>query len=645
MSIKNRNKCIVLIAIFSILCVFIAGCQAAKNSMPDNVGEIPDRVIGTYSDRVIEQDEFETFVDQFMAENLDKYKVAGLTFSMVKDGEVVLKKGYGYADVQTKIPVDANKHIFRVASISKAITATSVMMLYDKGQLELDKGINTYLNDYIVDQSKGELQINHLLEHSSGLEETVNSYTFNKEDYVGLDAYLLKIKPRQYQAPETTVQYSNLDFNLLGYIVQNISRVPFEQFVQENVFNTLKMNHSSFYQIVPDELKNDVVTNYSNNDGVLEEIPWVYINEVSAGGMYTTAADMTKFMLFQLEPEENSIAKIMQTDHFSNHKLQSGYGYGFYHAEKNGQTIYMHDGNGIGFNAKILLIPEQKSGYFMAINGESDDILKSFEEAFFDHYYPREDNAKPNAIAAFKENAKKYEGKYWLNSYNHNSVLKLITLGFSEYKLSYQNGLMVFEHPFGEDQYVEIEPGILQNVDNPQQFLIIHTNQNEKVDYISTNLGDFPLTFEKINGWFSMDLIVIFNLCITAYFLIATIVGIFKWIIGRFKKNLKTEKGAMCASLLLWITGVLITYTMINVIVIGGALNTTEPVAGKQIIALIAANAAALLTPIISYMCIQAWKNKYWSLTNRVFYTFTILLVYGYIAIYFFWNLAGFRLQ
>jgi len=95
-----------------------------------------------------EPQELEAFVDNFFNEEMSKTHVPGAVISVVKDGQLFFAKGYGYANLEKKIPVEADKTLFRVASLSKLFTATAAMQLYERGQLDLDADVNKYLTDF-----------------------------------------------------------------------------------------------------------------------------------------------------------------------------------------------------------------------------------------------------------------------------------------------------------------------------------------------------------------------------------------------------------------------------------------------------------------------------------------------------------------
>src|SRR3972149_6305202 len=115
--------------------------------------------------------ELEAFLDDLFAQDLEEYHIAGAAVSVVKDGELFFAKGYGYADVENKIPVDPEQTIFRIGSVGKAITWTAVMQLVEQGKLDLDADINTYLDFRIPATYPQPITLKHLMTHTSGIED------------------------------------------------------------------------------------------------------------------------------------------------------------------------------------------------------------------------------------------------------------------------------------------------------------------------------------------------------------------------------------------------------------------------------------------------------------------------------------------
>src|SRR5215475_13481948 len=123
--------------------------------------------------------EMESFMDGFMAVQLPTAGVAGVTVSVVKDGQLFFAKGYGYADPDKRIPVDPDKTLFRPGSISKTFTWTAVMQLVEQGKLDLDVDVNTYLRDFKLPATfAAPVTLRNLMTHTAGFEDGGAGYLF-----------------------------------------------------------------------------------------------------------------------------------------------------------------------------------------------------------------------------------------------------------------------------------------------------------------------------------------------------------------------------------------------------------------------------------------------------------------------------------
>ena len=133
----------------------------------------------------------ESFLDSFLVVQMDTQHIPGLVISVVKGGDILLKKGYGFADLETKRPMSPDKTIVRIASISKVFTATAVMQLVEQGKLGLDDDVNQHLKDFQLDASFPEpVRVKHLLTHTGGFDDDYIKQALTASEVVPLGQYL-----------------------------------------------------------------------------------------------------------------------------------------------------------------------------------------------------------------------------------------------------------------------------------------------------------------------------------------------------------------------------------------------------------------------------------------------------------------------
>ncbi|MEK8211298.1 serine hydrolase [Paenibacillus sp. FSL L8-0463] len=360
--------------------------------------------------RATEAKEVEAFADQFFNQPKIKEQLTGAAVVLVKNDQVLLEKGYGYADISSKKPIDPEKTVFRVASISKLFTATAVMQLAEQGAIDLQADLQTYLGDLkIVNKTNKTLTMEHLLTHTSGFDYTDSAGGSAKE--VPNSQFIKENVPTIVREPGEAYRYDNYAFNLQGYIVERLSGVPFTQYVQEHIFKPLGMGNSSF-KLTP-ELRKYLAVPYTAQKDPIPEYP-SRPAESPDGGMFSTGRDMAKFMITQLNDGQLAEARILSRDsvkdmqqiHHQIHPQVAGTGYGFesfYQNSYNGQRVIGKGGDLPGYHSWMWLMPEQKVGGFVIFNGDGPDLREVFFKAFMNHYYPGTPTTTSTPVASQAE--------------------------------------------------------------------------------------------------------------------------------------------------------------------------------------------------------------------------------------------------
>jgi len=187
----------------------------------------------------------EAFIDGFMALQLLAAPAAGVTVAVVKDGQLFFAKGYGYADVDKSIRVDADKTLFRPGSVSKMFTWTAVMQLVEQGKLDLDTDVNEYLRDFKLPATfAAPVTLRNLMTHTPGFEDGGVGYLFKESaaELVPLDQFLRQHMPARARPPTTdfssgaNASYSNYGAALAGRIVEIVSGESFDDYIEKHIF-------------------------------------------------------------------------------------------------------------------------------------------------------------------------------------------------------------------------------------------------------------------------------------------------------------------------------------------------------------------------------------------------------------------------
>lgn len=212
----------------------------------------------------------EVFVDGVMETQFKLLDISAMTVSIVKDGEVIFAKGYGMQNREEGIPVMPDASLFRIGSTSKLFTWTAVMQQYERGNLDLDADVNQYLTGFQIPATFDEpITLEHILTHTAGFEDGGLGYliTHNAEDAATIEEFAAKYIPARVNKPGDYSSYSNYATALAGYIVQNVSGIPFDEYIERNILEPLGMNNTTFREPLPERLAGDMTVGYKREAG------------------------------------------------------------------------------------------------------------------------------------------------------------------------------------------------------------------------------------------------------------------------------------------------------------------------------------------------------------------------------------------
>ncbi|MGN6094432.1 MAG: serine hydrolase domain-containing protein [Luteibacter jiangsuensis] len=346
-------------------------------------------------------DDLSRFFDGLIPFALERGDMAGAVVSVVKDGDVLLARGYGHANLATGQVPSPETSIYRPGSISKLFTWTAVMQQVEQGKLDLDADINRYLDFAIPPRDGKPVTLRQLMTHTGGFEDTASGMFPASAAGIDLEAYLKSHMPRRIYDAGMYTAYSNYGCGLAAYIVQRVSGERFESYVDRHIFQPLGMRHSTFLQPVPAELEPLLAIGYKTaSDGVPKAFEM--INPAPAGGLSSTAMDMARFMLAYLDGGGRGGAailrpetvRLMLTRQHSNAPGLNGMDLGFYDEDRNGQRIVGHAGDLDYFHSDLHLLLDAHVGIFVSFNSLGNEagahvVRKEILRRFLDRYYPQ----------------------------------------------------------------------------------------------------------------------------------------------------------------------------------------------------------------------------------------------------------------
>ena len=363
--------------------------------------------------------DIDAWLDGFIPYGLDTGGIAGAVFVVVKDGQVITERGYGYADRKTQKPVDPDTTLFRPGSISKLFTWTAVMQQVQAGKIDLDRDINSYLDFKIPPAFGKPITVRNLMTHTAGFEETAKYLIATKQaDNRTLEQALKRSIPARIYAPGSMPAYSNYGASLAGYIVQRVSGEPFEAYVQHHIFTPLGMAHSTFVEPLPAALAPLLSKGYlvASEDPK----PYEYIPLSPAGALSSTGADMGKFMLAHLSASnpllDAKTAKLMYAAANTPIPGMPAMALGFYHEDRNGLNIVGHGGDTDWFHSDLHLYLDEGVGLYMSFNSAGKDgaahvLRQRVFDSFTDRYFPAHAANLPT-LATAAEHGRAMVGNY-----------------------------------------------------------------------------------------------------------------------------------------------------------------------------------------------------------------------------------------
>ncbi|WNM18760.1 serine hydrolase [Flavobacterium capsici] len=375
-------------------------------------------------------------VDELVQNTMKTFNVPGIAIGIIKDGKLVLAKGYGVTNIKTNQKVDANT-LFGIASNSKAFTASALAILVDEGKINWDDKIIQYLpefkmyNDYVTN----EFNIRDLLTHRSGLGLGAGDLMIwpDGHDFTPKDI----VKNIQYLKPvsgfRSKYDYDNLLYVIAGEVIAKVSAKSWCDFVEERLMQPLEMNNSASSWKRLKDTTNVIVPHVPTN-GKLEVVPR-YTNSIfdAAAGLYASVNDLSHWLIAQMDDGNyNGKQLFSKKEHDEMWKSQtilplrnsfpystnfSSYGLGWKLTDVNGHLEVSHTGGLDGIVTQSIMFPKEKLGIIVLTNQQSGTAFNVISNTIKDSYlgFPKFDHLAylSKERASKEDNADKITGEVW----------------------------------------------------------------------------------------------------------------------------------------------------------------------------------------------------------------------------------------
>ncbi len=577
--------------------------------------------------------------------------IPGVALLVVREGQIIFSKGFGFADLDSGRPVDPEKTIFRAGSVSKLLTATAVMQLVERGQLDLNADVNRYLRRFrIADTFPRPVTTADLLTHTAGFAEYIHgSHTLDESRYLPLGEYLARRMPPRIRPPGEIFSYNDHGICLAGLLVQEISGIPFESYVEDNIFQPLGMVRSSFRQRLAPALQGDLATGYHFVNGRSEPYSLDYCQVVPAAGLYTTAYDIARFMIAQLQLGqvgdvrvlEAETAREMQQRHFAHHPKLRGRAYGFSELFVNGQRAIFHDGGMPGFNTRLCLVPDRSIGFFLAWNNDDLSLKGNLTGAFFDHFCPQTE--KPPAVLPQSVGVSRVEdlGGYYVEIAGFsNSGLRMgsMMMNYIPVAATNRNTLAALG-----TEYSEVEPHLFQDKDG---FLLAFRPEQKGQRQIMF-LGTGAL--ERL-PWYETPNALLFEAAgLVLVFLPVGLIWPGGMLLGGKKFASSWRKHLPAGRFLAGLTGFLILFFLAGYVILFFQMEHYWQIMRNEFPwtwmtrLLFIPLVSSVLSLVLPVYAVAAWIRKRGTLVGRAYFTLATVAAFGFIWILHNWSLLGFK--
>jgi CubicO group peptidase (beta-lactamase class C family) len=468
------------------------------------------------ADQPVPPAELEALVDGVVRRGMERDQVAGVTVSVVQDGKVVLKKGYGYADIDRRRPVDPDRTLFRVGSISKTFTWLMALNAVERGHMSLDAPINSYLPPKVRVPNEGftqQISMRNLMTHTPGFEDLPLNGLFLRDPTAikPLDDYLASRRPARVRPPGEMHAYSNYGAALAGAAVAHAEGQPWQDLLESEILKPAGMDHTTGREPyparpglpapMPQALAADLSLAYRWTGAGYAVQPFEYVNGAPAGAISSTAADMARYATLLLNggkldgrtlygPATAATLRTPFTPLMGGTWLTGGFVEG---TMPGGYPVYFHNGASIATNASLNLFPAQRLGVFTASNTEGGvGLVQTLGSAIADRFYgPPTPPPLPPSPSLMRD-AAAYTGEFQSNQRPFHGLARFLWI-FQRTKLSVASpGYLMFNGlrfvPTGQS-------GGFQYVDRPASIRLSLGFRHARVETIAFSPAE---TYERV---------------------------------------------------------------------------------------------------------------------------------------------------
>lgn len=597
--------------------------------------------------------EFEAFLDEFVASRMERQHVPGVVFYMVKDGKPFLAKGYGFANLEQRTPMDPEHTVLAVGSLTKLFTATACMQLVEQEKLDLFADVNTYLEAFKIEPTFDQpVTLATLLEHTDGFDVAhIGIATRHAEDVMPLETYLAQHLPARVRPPGSSAVYGEHGMSLAGYLIQVVTGIPYADYMRANVLEPLDMSRSDYR--IRDEMKEHLCVAYTFEHGSYQPVGPEYAYHVQpSAGLYATARDLGQFMLAHLEREDSrkshiisdATADLMFQQKFGLHPMLSAWSYGFHSRFHAGEFCIEHGGMSLRTVSQMLIMPERRIGFVISGNQLSMQLHKEFLSAFLTRYFGKRSNTPPfDPDAPGMIDPMCFEG--WYASLHRSiSTLERLSDTSRQTRVVVTSPTTIRTHStFNHVTWNRIAPAVYESEDGEARIAFVFDNEKNVVALLNG-----PHECLRLHWWQTIPVHRALFGAIAITFLSGMVSPLF---LMRLRRNpgaaLKCDRRHRLHIAIAW------TVCTLNVVFLAGLIqilrtaNHLEFVFGlppAMKILLWFPIVTTALTPALLGFAITSWIDQEGSRVMRWHQSVIAVAALGFVPLASYWNLIGFNL-
>lgn len=598
--------------------------------------------------------QLEVYADGIVGAMLREHRIPGLILAVTDSDQARLLKGYGQANATGSRPADASETMFRIGSISKTFTWTAVMMLVERGQLDLDRDVNDYLRGFkIEDAFDAPVTMNDLMAHRAGFEDSLRVFQFTDDDPRSLGEILALTQPARVFPPGARTSYSNWGSALAAHIVEVVDGRPYIEILNSDILDPLAMDSTTL--VAPSQLDQDQAAGMSEGlrrvGGRIETSDTMQVGPFApAGAMASTASDMARWMRFHLNGGELDGVRLlseathaqMLTRHFNDRPGAADLAHGFQTFPFYGVSLFGHAGSTGNFHSRMLFVPALDFGVFASQNSGNGGYatVNTLTELLVERELRSAGLSTASELTpAASRSLAPYAGDYRNNRRSHTTLTAVFSIAPTLSVRAADDGTLIVQQ---SDESTRYYPAGSDDIFINELGQTLHFQRDSNDQVIAVNDGSGVHSHERISPT-GMPWALLLPALLALGLSVTTLLGVWKRWRQQAEPTVAGRRAAWRARVAAF--GVLVYGGLGLVAVISVSrldILTLRDFPGTSVVVFSAAGWAFLaITALLISGLIPAWRGAGWPILRRLHYTLFALALAVLCAQLWAWNLFG----